>query len=181
MSKDGICNIEIIVDEIQNVLKNIRTDKSSAAVDIRSIVLVDAFYCQVMRVVKMYNGSLTLCTYPDDWKKTTIIPLSKVSDPQTVSDMRPISLLPLPCKILEIIFSRCSKTFLCGNGILSNRQHGFPKKRSTFSAIVECLHDIYDNLNDHKDTYIVYLDLKKAFDTVSCEICINKLKMIGLD
>ena len=176
MSKDGICNIEI-----RNVLKNIRTDKSSAVVDIRSIVLVDAFYCQVMRVVKMYNGSLTLCTYPDDWKKATIIPLSKLSDPQTVSDMRPISLLPLPCKILEIIFSRRSKTFLCGNGILSNRQHGFPKKRSTFSAIVECLHDIYDNLNEHKDTYIVYFDLKKAFDTVSCEICINKLKMIGLD
>ena len=47
--------------------------------------------------------------------------------------------------------------------------------------MVEFLHDIYGNLNIAKDTYIIYLDLKKAFDTVFNEILVNKLNRIGLD
>ena len=95
--------------------------------------------------------------------------------------MRPISLLPLPGKILEIIISKRLKHFLRANNILCTRQHGFRKKRSTLSAIVEFLHDVYGNLNENKDTYIVYLDLKKAFDTVSHDILLNKLNQSGVD
>ena len=55
------------------------------------------------------------------------------------------------------------------------------KKRSTLSAIVHFLHDVYNNLNKGKDTYIIYLDFKKAFDTVSHDLLLNKLKKVGLD
>ena len=140
-----------------------------------------AFQSQIARITKMYNGSLTLCTYPIKWKSAVIIPLAKVTNAKSVSDMRPISLLPLPGKIVEISISKRLKIYVDNNDILSNRQHGFRKKRSTLSAIVECLHDIYLNLNKHKDTYIVFLDLKKAFDTVSHKILLNKLKMVGLE
>ena len=87
----------------------------------------------------------------------------------------------MPGKILEIIISKRLKLFLNDNIILCKRQHGFRKKRLTLSAIVEFLHDLYSNLNKNKDTYIVYLDLKKAFDTVSHDILLNKLKQSGLD
>ena len=64
---------------------------------------------------------------------------------------------------------------------MSNKQHGFRKKKSTLSAIVEFLHDVYKDQSLSKDTYVVFLDLKKAFDTVSHKILLNKLKSIGLD
>ena len=179
-NKDGICNTIILEDEIIQVLKSINVSKSSAISNIRASVVVHAFINQIGRITKMYNGSLTLCTFPRKWKKAMVVPLPKVASPKTVSDMRPISLLPLPGKILEIIISKRLKQFLDENKILCNR-HGFRKKRSTLSAIVEFLHDVYNNLNENKDTFIVYLDLKKAFDAVSHNILLNKLKQTVLD
>ena len=111
----------------------------------------------------MYNGSLTQRTFPLKWKKATIVPLPKVKNPKTVSDMRPISLLPFPGKVLEMIVSQRLKAYLDSNRILSKKQHGFRKKKSTLSAIVEFLHDVYLHQSLMQDTY----DLKKAFDTVS--------------
>ena len=61
------------------------------------------------------------------------------------------------------------------------KKHGFRKQKSTLSAIVEFLHDVYINVNEMKNTYVIYLDLKKAFDSVSHTILLSKLKMIGLD
>ena len=178
---DNICNKLILEEDIITILKKIRLDKSSAVPDIKTKVIVHALHNQITRVTRMYNGSLTLCTFPVKWKQAIIVPLPKVSNPKTVSDMRPISLLPLPGKILEILISIRFKEYISNYNILTDRQHGFRKKRSTLSAIMEFLHDLYLNLNKNKDTYIVYLDLKKAFDTVSHEILINKLEILGLD
>ena len=124
-NSDAISNVPILEDDIMRILKTINLNKSSAMPDVRASVVVHAFQNQIERVTKMYNGSLTLCTFPRKWKKAMIIPLAKVSNPKTVSDMRPISLLPLPGKILEIIVSKRLKLFLEENNILCNRQHGF--------------------------------------------------------
>ena len=106
MNSDNICNQPITEQDIKLILKNVKIKKSSAIHNIRTMVLVHAFQSQITRVVKMYNGSLTLCTVPGNWKIATIVPLPKVNNPKTASDMRPISLLPFPGKILEIIMSK---------------------------------------------------------------------------
>ena len=95
-NSDDICNRLVTENEIESVLKNIKVDKSSAIQNLRSMVIIHAFYSQINRVMKMYNGSLTLCTFPMKWKRALVVPLPKISNPKTASDMRPISLLPLP-------------------------------------------------------------------------------------
>ena len=40
---------------------------------------------------------------------------------------------------------------------------------------------IYGNINIYKDTFLIYLELKKAFNAVSHEILLNKLGNFGLD
>ena len=62
-----------------------------------------------------------------------------------------------------------------------NNQHGFRKGFSTISAIVTLLNGIYQEVNSKRDSYLIFLDLKKAFDTVSHNILLNKLGSIGLD
>ena len=80
----------------------------------------------------------------------------KVPNPKTASNMRPIALLPLPGKIMEHIIGARLKTYL------------------------EVLNMIYNNINENNDCYIIYLDLKKAFDTVCHKLLIEKLRKIGL-
>ena len=50
-------------------------------------------------------------------------------------------------------------------------------EKKTLSAIVKFLHNIYNNLSEGYDSNIIYLDLKKAFDTVDHRL----LRLIGLD
>ena len=95
--------------------------------------------------------------------------------------MRPISLLPLPGKILEHIIIKRLKNYLEINTILTNKQHGFRRRKSTLTAIVELLNNVYKNIDMRLDSYIIYLDLKKAFDTVSPKLLLQKLQYIGLD
>ena len=95
--------------------------------------------------------------------------------------MRPISLIPLPGKILEHLISTRLKAFIQHHDTLTNCQHGFRKSHSTITAISKLIHNIYSGVDNKVDTYLVYLDLKEAFDTVSHKILLNKLGGIGLD
>ena len=73
------------------------------------------------------------------------------------------------------------KQFISENNILTPSQHGFRHGHSTITSVTTLLDDVYIHVNLHKDTFLIYLDLKKAFDTVSLPILINKLEMFGLD
>ena len=180
-NKDGITNVDFDAEELYEVFKLINVNKSSALTNIRSQVLIDSFYKEFERILQLYNKSIRSVTFPSRWKTSIVIPIPKIYNPIHASDMRPISLIPLPGKILEHLISKRIKTFLAQNKVLSENQHGFRKSHSTITSICTLLHNIYNNVNHKKDTYLLYLDLKKAFDTVSHNILIGKLGNIGLD
>ena len=103
-----------------------------------------------------------------------------MSQPKYASQLRPISLLFLPGKILERIIGKRLNKYLEQNNILSPKQHGFRKGKSTTTSIVSLLTDVYNNINDSLPTYAIYFYLKKAFDTVSHLKLLNKLKKIKI-
>ena len=59
-------------------------------------------------------------------------------------------------------------------------QHGFRKKHSTTSATSKFVDDIALSLDKGKYTIAVFLDIKKAFDTIDHNILLNKLKHSGV-
>ena len=91
----------IQVEELRNKIKNIKVVKSSGIDNVASKVLKDAFTILEEQFLYILNKSIYLHEFPDDWKKTTVIPLTKINNPKLVSNFRPISLLPLPGKIIE--------------------------------------------------------------------------------
>ena len=184
---NGVDNLDIFnrtpftEEEVLKVCKEINICKSASILNIKTFVLKDAFLDNIEKVTKIFNSSLLLSIFPKAWKLSTIVPLPKVPHPNSASDLRPVALTPLPGKLMEKLICGRLQEWLLGNGVLSTAQHGFRKKKSTISAIAAFLNAIYNNINDKKDSYIIYLDLKKAFDTISHEKMIQKPRVLGLD
>ena len=64
--------------------------------------------------------------------------------------------------------------------ILSSNQSGFRPMHSTQKCLVEVCDYLLDNMSEGFLTWAVFLDIKKAFDTVHHEVLIKKLISIGV-
>lgn len=127
----------------------------------------------------IFSNSFALSTLPDEWRLATVIPVFKKGSPSNPNNYRPISLTCIPCKIMESIIKDHMINFLNSNDILSANQHGFTSNKSTFTQLVECLHDWSSAAELHLPVHIIYIDFKKAFDSVSHLKLIHKLNHLG--
>ena len=101
-------------NEVLNLCKNINTNKSSAIDYISSRILKDAFIVLVDKLVICFNLSFTSGIFPDTWKLAKITPLHKGGQKNQVNNFRPISLLPLPGKLIEKIVHNRITSYLNG-------------------------------------------------------------------
>ena len=139
----------------------------------------DAFLVLIDQLVHIFNCSLSLTTFPSAWKSAKIVPLFKGGAREDVSNYRPVSLLPIPGKLLEKVVHKRISTFFYQNNILSEHQGGFRKGFSTTATVVDLTDDLFVNLNQGLTTIAAFIDLKKAFDTVNPAILIQKLDKYG--
>ena len=123
--------------------------------------------------------SLNSGIFPTNWKKANIIPLQKNGDKTDVNNLRPISLLPLPGKLLERIIHTKLSSYLEGYNLLDSKQNGFRKNRSTIGTVVDLTDDVLQGLNNKLYTIASFIDLRKAFDTVSHDILKQKILKFG--
>ena len=107
-----------------------------------SKILKAAFLACPNVITFLINQCILTNVIPNDWKSATVIPIKKVNNCKSVNELCPISLLHLPCKLLEkIIYSQCVK-YLKENRYFDENQFGFQENCSTISAISELTDDI---------------------------------------
>ena len=128
----------------------------------------------------LVNLSINQGIFPDELKIAKVLPIYKSDDKQLIQNYRPISVLPFFSKIFEKIISNHLLNFIDTNNILYDNQFGFRKNHSTTHAIITLVERVSKALDTGKIVVGVYLDLKKAFDTVDHQILLNKLYAIGI-
>ena len=120
----------------------------------------------------LINLSFSSGIFPDHLKIAHTIPIFKKGDPTCINNYRPISILHFISKVFEKCLHNRLMNFFVSNNILSVNQFGFLKQTSTEDAILKLVEYLYDSLNSKFNSINVFIDFKKAFDTINHSILI---------
>ena len=110
-------------------------------------------------------------------KSDTIVQEGKF---QRYGQLRPISVLPVASKLLERAVQRQLYQYLTEHQLFSAYQCGFRKNHSAESAAISFTDSIRRGMNQGLLTGSVFIDLRKAFDTVDHYILLRKLGNYGI-
>ena len=161
-------------DIFREIMK-INIAKSSGLTEVNSMIIKDAFKVLTADLATIFNLSVKSTTFPSARKHATVIPIPKTGDLTKVENYRPISLLPLPGKILEKLIHEQINTNLENSRFFTEFQHGFRKNRSTTHAILQLTNKINSNMDNGTPTAAIFIDFRKAFDCVCHNTLIEKL------
>ena len=115
----------------------------------------------------IFNTSVSPGAYPKKLKMSKIVPIFKVDDETDTSNYGPISLLSNFNRIFEKIIYDRMRDFIEKHSLLYSSQYGFRQAHSTQHAILDMVETIQINMNKKHFSRGVFIDLKKAFDTVN--------------
>ncbi|KAG7309667.1 hypothetical protein JYU34_004157 [Plutella xylostella] len=167
-------------EEVHTILMGLKSDSAPGWDGIPSSFLKVARKEIVPVISHLANLCFTMGVFPALLKIAIITPVHKSGDRDDVNNYRPISVLPSLSKILEKLINNRLINYLDKYKILSDYQYGFRKGKSTQDAVLSITSKIIDQLDNKGKCLTVFLDLKKAFDTVSVPILVNKLEKIGI-
>ena len=110
-----------------------------------------------------------------------VTPLFKKGSKRELGNYRPISVLPLISKIFEKKIYRQLYDYLQDNSLLNTYQSGFRSMHSALTALLETRNNWSINIDNGLWNGVLFVDLKKAFDTIDHEIILRKLANYGVD
>lgn len=167
-------------EDVVKIINSLKNGKSPG-VDGISSTLLKHIYPGILEVFTfIINLSLSTGVFPDSLKKAVVIPIYKSGKSSTCSNFRPISLISTFAKLLEKIMKEKLLKFLNNNGFFSKNQYGFRSGLNTETALLDFTTNLANGINNGKCVSGLFLDIKKAFDTVNHTILLDKLNNCGV-
>lgn len=171
--------VDVTTDNIHKMLMEI----SSNAVgnDSVHIKFLRVIFDEVKDVLcHIYNFSLVHSVYPSQWKKSLVLPLPKVKNPQECKNYRSINILCVLGKVLDKLVYNQVKIFIENNNILYKYQSGYRTGYSTQTALVKITDDIRQAIDKRQLTLLMLLDFSRAFDCVNHSLLLSILESYNL-
>ena len=166
--------------EIRSLIRMLPNKLSSGYDSINNVLLKKLDNELISPLTLLFNQSIKSGIFPQQIKSADVVPLFKSKNHLHRTNYRPISLLLTISKLLEKVIHKCTYDFLENTSQLYEGQYGFRSKHSCENAIQNLLSDIVKGDTNNKITTAVFLDLSKAFDTLSHPILLKKLERYGV-
>jgi hypothetical protein len=160
--------------------KIVRSLKNTAGGEngITTKILRDAVEVIANRFLDVINNSLQEGKFPEKWK-TSIVP--KIPKTRKCDEFRPINIVPVYEKILKVAVKNQLIEFCDKNLVINSDQSGFREKHSCEALLLEICDNWVCDIENKQTVLAVFLDLKRAFETVDRKILIKKMKEIGVN
>ena len=114
---------------------------------------------------------------PEEWKKSEIVPIYKQKgDPLECGNFRAIKLLEHGMKMFQKIVERRLRKLI----IVNNMQFGFSPGKGTTDAVFVIQQLQEKQIEMHKDLFLSFVDLEKAYDRVLMDLVYWCLRRRGV-
>ena len=168
--------IEFDKYQVEKHLRTLKPSKSPGEDNISNDILRNVAKSIAIPLTILFNKSMKEETVRLDWKKANVIPIYKKGDRHLAA----LLLFHVKCKVMESIIKKKMADHLEINNLLSDRQYGFRSRRSCTLQLLEVADQWSRALDYGKPIDSIYLDLRKAFDSVPHDKLIQKLKATGI-
>ena len=163
----------ITFTEAKDETGEIKDGKSAGVDKISNKLLKAAGETIVSSLTYIFNLSINTGIFPDDLKLPKVTPIYKSGDKTECGNYRPVSIIPAVAKFFKQLVYRQLSEFLEANQLLSTNQSGFRTHHSTETALLHSSNQYLVNMDRSFIKGVLFLNLKKAFDTVDHKILID--------
>ena len=167
--------------EVEQELLQVDVKKSLGPDGISPYTLRRCAYQLAAPLAFLFKNCLEQQEWPYLWKWARVLAVHKKNSRSYVKNYRPISLLSVVGKLFEKIIAKQVTNFLENNLLLSQKQFGFRKNRSTSDLLLQLTTSWQQSLDKGKYTYVIALDIAGAFDRVWHRGIIARLKSFGTE
>ena len=164
----------IAASQIVKVIKKLN-NKATGIHDIPNKILKDNVSILSPYLEEIFNFSIRTGVFPNELKIGKVTPIFKSGEKEDLNNYRPISVLPTIARVFEKLLYNQLYKFFTENQLLGDQQYGFRSLHSTALALGKCSNQWLMNIDNGKINSVIFLDIRKAFDTVNHEILLQKL------
>lgn len=114
-------------------------------------------------------------------KKAKVTPIFKKGSRTSANNYRPVSLTSILCKTMETLIRNKIMEHMKANNLICKEQHGFTPGRSCVTQLLDTLDCWTETLDRGGSIDAIYMDFRKAFDSVPHHRLILKTKAHGIE
>ena len=164
--------------EVEIAIEKLKKNKSPGIDQIPAELIQDGENLLLTEIYKLVLAIWKKEMLPVQWKESIIVPIYKKGEKTNCSSYRGISLLLTSYKILSNITLGRLTPYV--DEIIGDHQLGFRRNRSIIDQIF-CIRQILEKKWEYDGTvHQLFIDLKKAYDSVKREVLYNILTEFGI-
>ena len=169
---------QVTTNDVMKKLRDIKAKKATGSDGIPANLIKISATKLVSSLTRMINKCIEESIFPTILKNANVNPCHKSKDEYAKENYRPISVLPIFAKIYESIINDQLKIHF--DSIFSSLISAFRKKHSCQTILLKMVEDWKKAMDKGETTAIILIDLSKAFDSISHDLLLMKLKCYGL-